>query len=181
MLILCLLLSACSLFTPFPVQNPQQDTQFTLLPDRPESSETAETAQKPESAQQDESAPSAQTDADSSRPDEKGHYTSRDDVAAYLIAYGRLPENFITKETAREKGWNGGGLWDDYCIGGDRFGNREGLLPKAKGRTYYECDIDTMGKDSRGAKRIVYSNDGLIYYTDDHYESFTLIYGEESK
>ncbi len=174
LLILCLLLSACSLLTPFPVQNPQQDTQFTLLPDKPiESSETAETAQ-PDPFPQEEA-------QESSRPDEKGHYTSRDDVAAYLIAYGRLPENFITKETAREKGWSGGGLWDDYCIGGDRFGNREGLLPKVKGRTYYECDIDTMGKDSRGAKRLVYSSDGLIYYTDDHYESFTLIYGEESK
>ena len=59
------------------------------------------------------------------------------------------------------------------------FGNYEGLLPKKKGRSYYECDIDTVGKRSRGAKRIIYSNDGLIYYTDDHYESFTLLYGEE--
>ena len=65
------------------------------------------------------------------------------------------------------------------CIGGDFFGNYEGLLPKANGRSYTECDIDTLGKDSRGAKRIVFSNDGLIYYTDDHYESFELLYGEE--
>ena len=62
------------------------------------------------------------------------------------------------------------------CIGGDRFGNREGLLPKAKGRTWYECDIDTLGKKSRGAKRLIWSNDGLIYYTNDHYDSFTLLY-----
>ena len=62
--------------------------------------------------------------------------------------------------------------------GGDRFGNFERLLPTKKGRTYYECDIDTLGKrSSRGAKRIIWSNDGLIYYTDDHYESFTLLYG----
>ena len=53
------------------------------------------------------------------------------------------------------------------------------LLPKADGRTYYECDIDTIGKTSRGAKRIIFSNDGLIYYTEDHYESFTQLYGEE--
>ena len=65
------------------------------------------------------------------------------------------------------------------AIGGDKFGNREGLLPKKNGRQYYECDIDTVGKSSRGAKRIVFSDDGLIYYTDDHYESFTLLYGEE--
>ena len=64
------------------------------------------------------------------------------------------------------------------CIGGDRFGNYEGLLPDAKGRRWTECDIDTLGAKSRGAKRIVFSNDGLIYYTDDHYESFELLYGE---
>ena len=65
------------------------------------------------------------------------------------------------------------------CIGGSRFGNYEGLLPEADGRTYTECDIDTLGADSRGAKRIVFSNDGLIYYTEDHYETFELLYGEE--
>ena len=84
---------------------------------------------------------------------------------------------------AEKLGWqsNKGNLWDvayGSSIGGDRFGNREGLLPKASGRQYYECDIDTNGKNSRGAKRIVFSNDGLIYYTDDHYESFQLLYGE---
>ena len=59
------------------------------------------------------------------------------------------------------------------------FGNREGLLPEAKGRVYYECDIGTLGAESRGASRIVFSNDGLIYFTRDHYESFELLYGEE--
>ena len=62
---------------------------------------------------------------------------------------------------------------------GDYFGNYEGLLPEKKGRKYTECDIDTLGAKSRGAKRIIFSNDGLIYYTDDHYESFELLYGEE--
>ncbi len=113
---------------------------------------------------------------------EDGAYTSKEEVAQYLALYGHLPQNFITKEEARKLGWNGGSL-EPYApgksIGGDRFGNREGLLPSARGRQYYECDIDTMGADSRGGKRIVWSNDGLIYYTDDHYESFTLLYGEE--
>jgi hypothetical protein len=110
-----------------------------------------------------------------------GVYTSKEDVALYIHTYGCLPENFMTKKEARALGWEGGGL-EDYapgmCIGGDRFGNYEGLLPDADGRKWTECDIDTLGADSRGAKRIVFSNDGLIYYTDDHYESFELLYGE---
>ena len=114
-------------------------------------------------------------------PDEDGSYTTKEDVALYIYTYGRLPGNFITKDEARKLGWEGGGL-EDYapgkCIGGDRFGNYEGILPDAPGRRWTECDIGTLGRDSRGAKRIVFSNDGLIYYTDDHYESFELLYGE---
>lgn len=113
--------------------------------------------------------------------DEHGSYTHRDDVALYIYQYGKLPSNFITKSEAKKLGWSSGGL-DKYapgkCIGGDRFGNYEGILPKRSGRTYTECDIDTMGASSRGAKRIVFSNDGLIYYTEDHYNTFTLLYGE---
>lgn len=112
---------------------------------------------------------------------EDGTYTSKDDVALYIHQYGKLPNNFISKSKARDLGWSGGSL-EPYapgmCIGGSRFGNYEGLLPEAKGRTYTECDIDTLGVSSRGAKRIVFSNDGLIFYTDDHYESFELLYGE---
>lgn len=114
--------------------------------------------------------------------DEFGWYYSAEDVALYLYTYGCLPENFITKSEARDLGWDGGSVEEyapGYAIGGDKFGNREGLLPRADGRRYYECDIDTNGRGSRGAKRIVFSNDGLIYYTEDHYESFTLLYGEE--
>ncbi len=114
-------------------------------------------------------------------PDEDGSYTTKEDVLAYLIAYGHLPSNFITKNEARAAGWEGGSLeptCPGKCIGGDRFGNREGLLPSARGRVWTECDINTLGKRSRGAERIVFSNDGLIYYTGDHYESFELLYGE---
>ena len=114
--------------------------------------------------------------------DPDGWYYSAEDVALYLVMYGELPGNFITKNEARDLGWEGGSVQryqEGAAIGGDRFGNREGILPKASGRQYYECDIDTDGKSSRGAKRIVYSNDGLIYYTEDHYESFILLYGEE--
>ncbi|MBE0600834.1 MAG: ribonuclease [Firmicutes bacterium] len=112
-----------------------------------------------------------------------GSYTSKADVALYLHVYGELPGNFITKAQARELGWDGGALETvapGQRIGGDRFGNYEGLLPKAEGRSYYACDIHTLGADSRGPERLVYSSDGLIYYTADHYESFTLLYGDEN-
>lgn len=110
---------------------------------------------------------------------ENGKYDTKDEVALYIHTYGHLPSNYITKKQAGNLGWNGGSLKNyapGCCIGGDRFGNYEGLLPKAKGRTYTECDIGTMNAKSRGAKRIIFSNDGLIYYTDDHYESFTQLY-----
>lgn len=112
---------------------------------------------------------------------EDGFYTSKEDVALYLYTYGTLPDNFITKKEAKNLGWEGGYLDDfakGHCIGGDKFGNYEGLLPEADGRQYYECDVDTMNQRSRGAKRIVFSNDGLIYYTDDHYASFELLYDD---
>ena len=128
-----------------------------------------------------ESAPPEET-AEPELLDEDGSYTSKDDVALYIHQYGHLPNNFITKKEAQALGWNGGSL-EPYapgkCIGGSRFGNYEGLLPA--GHNYTECDIDTLGKNSRGAKRIVFSDDGLIFYTDDHYESFTQLYGEGSQ
>ena len=111
--------------------------------------------------------------------DEDGTYTTKADVALYIYTYGKLPSNFMTKKQAKKLGWSGGSLEDfapGLCIGGDYFGNYEGLLPEDK--EYHECDIDTLGKKSRGAKRIIYSDDGYIYYTEDHYESFEQLYGE---
>ena len=115
--------------------------------------------------------------------DEDGHYTSKEDVALYLYTYGKLPSNFISKKEAEELGWKqkdgeAGQLHvvaPGMSIGGSSFGNREGLLPTKKGRKYYECDINYV-KGNRGAERIVYSNDGLIFYTGDHYESFEQLY-----
>ncbi len=113
--------------------------------------------------------------------DEDGSYYSLEDVALYLWTYGVLPDNYITKNEAKSLGWEGGSV-EKYApgkaIGGDYFGNYEGLLPDEY--KYYECDIDTLGESSRGAKRIIYSeNAELIYYTEDHYKSFELLYGEE--
>lgn len=146
-----------------------------------------ETGQEPnaESESGDDTAP-AESDSGAEVPaetlPEDGIYTSKEDVALYIHLYEHLPSNFITKKEAEKLGWQGGSLEPyapDKCIGGNRFGNYEGLLPEKEGRTYTECDIDTLGADKRGAKRIVFSNDGLIYYTEDHYESFELLYGEE--
>ena len=118
--------------------------------------------------------------------DEDGHYTSKEEVALYIHTYGKLPSNFISKNEAEELGWKkkqgeAGQLHvvaPGMSIGGSRFGNYEGLLPEAKGRKYYECDINYV-KGNRGAERIVYSNDGLIFYTGDHYESFEQLYPVE--
>ena len=109
--------------------------------------------------------------------EQDGVYTSAEDVARYLVLYGELPGNFITKKEAASYGWEGGSL-EPYapgkCIGGDYYGNYEGLLPKDK--KYRECDIDTLGARGRGAKRLIYADDGSIYYTEDHYESFKQLY-----
>ena len=160
--------------------------ELTLLTPEPETAETAAAA-LPETPTDTPAASSAPTDtpkptATVSPVTEDGVYTSRDEVALYIHLFRHLPSNFITKKQAERLGWPGGSL-EPYapgkCIGGGYFGNYEGLLPVKKGREYHECDIDTLGARSRGAKRIVYSNDGLIYYTEDHYETFILLYGEE--
>lgn len=112
---------------------------------------------------------------------EKDHpYYSVEEVAAYLHRFGTLPVNYLTKKEAQKRGWDAqsGNLWevtDKGVIGGDRFGNREGNLPEKKGRNYFEADVNYNG-GRRGAHRLVYSSDGLIYYTADHYETFELLY-----
>lgn len=110
--------------------------------------------------------------------DEDGWYYSTEDVALYLYTYGELPDNFITKKEAQSMGWNSkeGNLWEvaeGMCIGGDYFGNKEGLLPEED--EYAECDVNYEG-GFRGSERIVFSDDGDIYYTGDHYESFEQLY-----
>lgn len=109
---------------------------------------------------------------------EAGPITDPQGIADYLFAHGELPPNFITKAEAQALGWDGGDL-SRYApgksIGGDTFGNYEGQLPKAKGRKFRECDVRYSG-GKRGAERIVYSNDGHVWYTADHYETFTELF-----
>ena len=150
--------------------------------DAPESGDTFITAENPEEQQMlpEEEAVLLPEDAEPSQTsdtlDEHGSYYDAESVVLYLDTYGHLPDNYITKSDARALGWEGGSV-EVYrpgaAIGGDRFGNREGLLPEATGRSYTECDIDTNGQLGRGAKRLVFSNDGLYFYTEDHYETFS--------
>lgn len=105
-------------------------------------------------------------------------YTLPQDVAAYIHIYEELPENFITKKEAQSLGWDNskGNLWKvakGKSIGGDYFGNYEGVLPTST--KYHECDVNYKG-GYRQAERIVYGNNGKIYYSDDHYKTFTKIY-----
>ena len=113
--------------------------------------------------------------SDADLPEYGEYYYDLENVVLYLELYDELPDNYITKSEARDLGWEGGSV-EDYrdgaAIGGDRFGNREGLLPEAPGRTYTECDIDTDGFGSRGTRRLVFSSDGLYFYSSDHYAHF---------
>lgn len=114
---------------------------------------------------------------------EDGEYRLKDEVALYLHEYGHLPGNYITKKEAQELGWDNkkGNLSEvapGKSIGGSHFGNYEKALPEKKGRKYYECDLEYEG-GYRGAKRLIYSNDGLIFYTEDHYQTFEQLYPQE--
>ena len=149
-----------------------ETTQAPITTKAPETTQAPVTTKAPETTTAPETTAAPVIDRD-------GSYTSKEDVALYLKTYGELPSNFITKSEAQKLGWvsSKGNLHDvapGKSIGGDKFGNYEGLLPKKSGRQYYECDIDYTG-GFRDSKRIVYSNDGLIYYPDDHYETFTEI------
>lgn len=117
-------------------------------------------------------------------PVEGEYYYDLENVVLYLELYDTLPDNYITKKEAQDLGWSGGSVeqyLEGAAIGGDHFGNREGLLPKADGRSYTECDLNTDGADSRGAERLVFSNDGLYFHTEDHYETFTEVWVEDGE
>ena len=136
-------------------------------------------------ADAEQSVPAESSQEESAAPtlDENGRYYFKDDVALYLHLYGHLPSNYLTNSEAQARGWisSRGNLWkvtDKMCIGGDYFGNYEKRLPTKKGRKYYECDVNYNG-GYRGDDRIIYSNDGLIYFTSDHYTTFELLYGDK--
>ncbi|MBR5960567.1 MAG: hypothetical protein IKZ98_06190 [Clostridia bacterium] len=97
-------------------------------------------------------------------------------IANYIFEHGELPDNFITKKQAQALGWDSAynyvsDVAPDKSIGGDYFGNYEQKLPVVKGRKYYEADCFYKG-GKRNAYRIIYSTDGHVWYTEDHYNTF---------
>ncbi|WP_340609603.1 ribonuclease domain-containing protein [Xenorhabdus bharatensis] len=103
--------------------------------------------------------------------------TEQHRVANYLKQHHKLPDYYITKKQARRLGWEPrkGNLCEAVpgkAIGGDRFTNREHSLPDEAGRQWFEADVNYRC-GSRGSDRLLYSNDGLIYLTLDHYNHFT--------
>ncbi|TQI82451.1 ribonuclease [Serratia fonticola] len=102
--------------------------------------------------------------------------TEQKRVVSYVQQHQRLPDYYITKKQAREQGWDAGKgnlcqVLPGKAIGGDRFSNREGRLPTANNRVWREADINYQcGR--RGADRLLYSSDGLIFVTRDHYKNF---------
>ncbi|WP_289355539.1 ribonuclease domain-containing protein [Paenibacillus sp. S-12] len=120
---------------------------------------------------------------ESNEPVQSKPLTDFEEVANYIRKHHSLPDNFITKKEAEKLGWNAkeGNLNEvapGKSIGGDIFRNREGKLPKKKGRIWYEADIH-YSDGFRGKDRLLFSNDGLIYKTEDHYKTFQQMKGKE--
>jgi guanyl-specific ribonuclease Sa len=156
-----------------------QATNISTPPDTPNTNTAVPKQEASVSPEQKEQSPN-KTEAATVQVEKEQNYSTKDEVAAYVHEFKALPPNYIRKSEAQKLGWDNskGNLWevtDKKSIGGDSFGNFEESLPKASGRKYYECDINYNG-GYRGAERIVYSNDGLIYYTEDHYKTFEKLY-----
>lgn len=154
---------------------PEIQSESDIQEDEAEIQENEEhEAQIEESKEPEEDAPSEAVSQN--LPVQGNSYYDLVNVVLYLEVYNELPPNYITKSEAQALGWEGGSVEkykEGAAIGGDTFGNREGLLPAVDGRKYTECDIDTHGYKSRGSRRLVFSNDGLYFYTSDHYETFS--------
>jgi hypothetical protein len=183
--ILLILLSVSFLFAGCR-RKPAEPQPTPVIPDIVETTPAPETPKPAETPKPTETpVPAEVTPEPTAEPEpaisEDTRCDDKDCVALYVYTYGHLPSNYMSKKEARKRGWNSGALskvLKGMAIGGDRFGNMEGYLPDQY--NYTECDIDTIGKKSRGAKRIVFADGGvLVYYTEDHYETFELLYGEE--
>jgi len=186
LVLLLLFTTACAGFSEEEIIDIASDIATDLIEDAFTDTTEESTQELPadsEAANEDFAAEDEVIDAES-RIIEGEYYYDVENVVLYIHTYGVLPDNYITKNEARDLGWEGGSV-EEYlegaAIGGDYFGNREGLLPEADGREYTECDIDTLGYGSRGARHLVFSNDGLYFYTDDHYESFTELFVENNE
>lgn len=165
------------------LEDPEQSDDSFSVADEPET----DAGEYEVAAEEEESEGSTQEKMDTAdgysagiEVEEDGTYTQKDEVAAYIYQFGHLPSNYLTKKEAQNLGWKSseGNLWEvapGKCIGGDKFGNYEKMLPEEEGRNYYECDVNYSG-GYRGEERLVYSDDGLIFYTGDHYNTFEQVY-----
>jgi hypothetical protein len=103
-------------------------------------------------------------------------YLGIEGADAYLADFGFLPEYYISKKQAQKSGWqNWKGNLDEVLpgkmIGGDIYKNKDGKLPQSPGRVWYEADINYEG-GYRNSQRILYSSDGLMFVSYDHYKTF---------
>ena len=102
--------------------------------------------------------------------------TNDEIVVKYLKEHGELPDYYITKSEAKSLGWvpSKGNLCEvapGRAIGGDIWTNRQKSLPTKSGRKYFEADLN-YNCGNRNADRVVFSNDGLVFVTHDHYRNF---------
>lgn len=100
-------------------------------------------------------------------------------IDVLLLSGNPLPQQYVTKAQAKKAGWkpallNLRSVISNGTIGGDIYKNLEEKLPSAQGRIWYEADINYTG-GARNSSRILYSNDGLVFVTYDHYLTFNQI------
>lgn len=165
LLLFFVLFIANSLFFPSSEERGAQGDQ----PGRAESRPSSESVGQQAPWRDEQDGPTLELSAP--KPERGKPYFKREDVALYLRTYQSLPVNYLTKEAAKKENWTTASA-PGRIIGGDVFANREGLLPKKKGRRYFEADLMSGYQEHRGPERLVYSNDGLIFYTPDHYDHF---------
>lgn len=171
---------ATPMLTGWTLSSAQADTLLTARSKKNKATPTPKPTKTPRPT---ETVAPTEAPAATPAPTPEGPITEPQAIADYLFTYGQLPDNFITKKEAQALGWDStrnyvSDVAPGKCIGGDRFGNYEGILPTAKGRQYYECDCYYI-KGKRNAYRIIFSNDGSVYYTADHYQTFTPVYPSE--
>ena len=177
LLMICGLFTACSVVDNYETAEESTNT-LEIITDAEDESDRSNT-QLPVETEEDKT--EAETEAENTEEvaaiTEDGEYSTPEEVADYIHTYGHLPSNYISKSKAENLGWDSslGNLWDvapGKSIGGNKFGNYEGILPKGN---YRECDVNYEG-GYRGAERLIYDDQGHVYYTNDHYETFTQLY-----